>query len=94
MFRVISVSNSKPYPDDAGPTDNNALPAGNDYPRHNHVILANIVEITSLVLKNICENTSFEIINDSDLGTPAIKSLIAMRLTQKIKEKTLDFPVA
>jgi hypothetical protein len=89
MFKVISVNNDGNYYD-SGPTDNNALPAGNDYPLHNHVMLANIVEAVSLILKNVCENTSYEIISDSELGAAAIKSLIAARLTQLINRKITE----
>jgi hypothetical protein len=87
MYKIVSISSRAGAFDDSGPTNNYALPAGNDYTQSNSILLANIVEIISLIIKNMCENTSYEVINNSELGGPAIKSLIAAALMRKIKEK-------
>ncbi len=89
MYKIVPVMDYSYLPG-SGPTRNDALPSGNDYAADNGVLMANIVEITALVLKNICENTSYEVISDSELGGPAVKSLIVARLHQKIKEKSFS----
>lgn len=85
MYKVIPAPLVHP---EAGPTSDFVLPAGNEIKQNNADLLVNIVETTSLVLKNICENTNYEIINNSELGNLATKSLIATRLIQKLKDKT------
>jgi len=47
-------------------------------------LLHNITEIIPLVIKSVCENTSADIVNNSDLGQKMIQSIVVSRLTAKL----------
>lgn len=46
-------------------------------------LLQNITEIIPLVIKNVCENTPAELVNNSDMGQKMIRSIVVSRLTSK-----------